>query len=133
MASKEKIIFVIDDNEANLVACKNILKPYYAVFPVPSAAKMFDLLKHVKPDLILLDVEMPGMNGYEAAKILKNDEAYREIPLIFLSGRTEAEFITEGLKLGALEFIQKPIISDVLLARIGDFCNQKAVRVEITR
>jgi len=115
----EKKIFVIDDNEANLTACKNVLKPFYTVFPIPSAAKMFDLLRHVKPDLILLDVEMPEMDGYEAAGILKKDDAWKGIPLLFLSGRTDDASEKKGLDLGALEFIQKPIVSSVLLDRIG--------------
>jgi len=111
----EKIIFIVDDNEPSLAAAKNILKSYYSVFPMPSALKMFDMLKHVKPDLILLDVEMPDMDGYEAAGHLKNDDAFKNIPLIFLSGRSDPESETEGLNLGALDFIQKPFESTMLI------------------
>jgi DNA-binding response OmpR family regulator len=114
----EIIIFIVDDNVSSLTAAKSILKPYYTVFPIPSAAKMFDLLKHVKPALILLDVEMPDMNGYEAARRLKNDDVLKNIPLIFLSGRSDPESETEGLNLGALDFIQKPIESTLLINRL---------------
>ena len=118
MAIAQKNIFVVDDNDTNLVACKSVLKPFYVVYTIPSAAKMFDLLKHVKPDLILLDVEMPDMDGYEAARKLKNDDAFKNIPLIFLSGRVDPESEKEGLSLGALEFIQKPIVTNHLISRL---------------
>ena len=59
MTNNEKTIVVVDDNNANLIACKSILKSYYTVYPVSSSVKMFELLEHVKPVLILLDVEMP--------------------------------------------------------------------------
>ena len=118
MVNEQKTIFVVDDNEANLTACKQILKPFYVVYPVPSAARMFDLLKHIKPDMILLDVEMPGMNGYEAAKILKNDNTFKDYPIIFLSARDDASSEMEGLDLGALDYIHKPFVSGLLLRRL---------------
>jgi len=68
---QKKIIVVVDDNLDNLGALRNTLKDIYAVYPCPSASKMFDLLGHIQPELILLDVEMPEMNGYEAIKKLK--------------------------------------------------------------
>jgi len=116
--TEEKKIFLVDDNEANLIACKNILKPYYTVFPISSAAKMLDLMEHVTPDLILLDIEMPDMDGFKTAQILKNNELYSEIPLIFISGHYDPADITKGLNSGAMDFIQKPVISALLLKRI---------------
>ena len=118
MSDKQKIIFVVDDNEANLTACKQVLKSHYVVYPALSAAKMFDLLKHVKPELILLDVEMPEMDGFEAIKILKNNEDFCDIPVMFLSGREDSASETEGINLGAADFIQKPFNSALLLKRI---------------
>ena len=115
MADDQKKIIVVDDNEASRVACKNILKSRYAVFPVPSAEKLFELLKRITADLILLDVEMPEMSGYEAARILKTNDAWKNIPLIFLSGRSDAAGEKEGLDLGALRFIVKPVDSALLL------------------
>lgn len=118
MTTGQKTIIVVDDNNANLVACKKILKPYYEVYPVPSAAKMFDLMEHVKPDLILLDVDMPDMNGYEAAGKLKQNNAFKEIPIIFLSGRDDATSEMFGLNMGAKDYIHKPFVSEMLLKRI---------------
>ena len=116
--TNEKKIFVVDDNEANLSVCKEILKTSYTVYPFVSAAKMFDLLNHVTPDLILLDVEMPETNGYEAIKLLKKFESFRDIPVIFLSAMNDAQSEAEGLNLGAADYIHKPFISTLLLRRV---------------
>ena len=116
--TKERKIIVVDDNNTNLTACKEILKPYYEVYTVPSAVKMFDLLKHVMPDMILLDVDMPEMNGYEAAMALKKNDSFKEIPVIFLSGRIDPKSEMFGLSIGALDYIHKPFVSELLLRRI---------------
>jgi putative two-component system response regulator len=118
MAEEQKKIILVDDNDANLTACKKILKPYYTVYPAPSAEKMFDILEHIMPDLILLDVEMPDINGYDAARTLKNTEAYKKIPIIFLTARNDAISEMEGLNLGALDYIHKPFVSALLLRRL---------------
>jgi len=118
MASDRKKIVAVDDNPENLNALKNTLKESYMVYPNPSAQDMFELLEHIRPDLILLDVEMPGMNGYEAIKKLKSDDKYRTIPVIFLTSMTGEESEKEGLQLGAVDYIQKPFVTPVLLERI---------------
>ena len=118
MTKDDKKIIIVDDNDTNLVACKNILKTCYIVYPARSAAKMFDLIEHFVPDLILLDVEMPEMNGYEAAQKLKQNDAHKDIPIIFLTGKSDAESEVNGLKIGALDFIHKPFVSEVLLRRL---------------
>jgi putative two-component system response regulator len=121
MTNNQKTIFVVDDNNANLVACKEILKSEYVVYPVPSAEKMFELLEHVTPDMILLDVEMPQMDGYEAAGKLKSSEASREIPFIFLTAKNDAGSELEGLNLGALDYIHKPFVGALLLRRVETY------------
>jgi len=118
MKKLQKKIIVVDDNNPNLTACKNILKPHYEVFTVPSAAKMFDLLEHVMPDLILLDVDMPDVNGYEAAGKLKKSDQFKKILIIFQSGRVAPRSEIFGLNMGALDYIHKPFVSELLLKRI---------------
>jgi len=118
MAGDRKKIVAVDDNPENLNALKNTLKESYMVYPNPSAQDMFELLEHVRPDLILLDVEMPGMNGYEAIKKLKSDDKYREIPVIFLTSMNDEQSEKEGLQLGAADYIHKPFVSPVLFERI---------------
>ena len=119
MTKKRKAIIAVDDNNTNLVACKKILKPYYEVYPAPSATRMFKLMEHVAPALILLDVEMPEINGYEAARMLKEKAAFKEIPIIFLTSRNDPVSQKIGFNLGAADYISKPFASDQLIERIG--------------
>ena len=118
MTDEQKKIIVVDDLPDNLSALRNTLKDIYMVYPCPSALKMFNLLEHIQPDLILLDVEMPEMNGHEAIKKLKGDDKYRETPVIFLTGMGDAQSEKEGLNLGAVDFIHKPIVAPSLLQRL---------------
>ena len=118
MGNERKKIFLVDDTEFGLVRTKQFLKDYFTVFAIDSSAGMFDLLEKVKPDLILLDIEMPGIDGYEAIKRLKNDERYAEIPVIFLSGKYDEESIIKGLSLGALDYVIKPYSPQDMHSRI---------------
>jgi putative two-component system response regulator len=130
MTKKREKIILVDDNNTNLTAYKNILKPFYEVYPAPSAAKMLKLMENVIPDLILLDVEMPDMNGYEAASMLKNNAAFCNIPIIFLSARDDPVSEKFGLNLGALDYIHKPIVSSVLLSKIENYFSPKENKVD---
>jgi class 3 adenylate cyclase len=111
-------IILVDDNPSNLRTGKNVLSERYEVYTAPSAAKLFELLADVKPAVILLDIEMPEMNGYEAIKTLKAKEETRDIPIIFLTGKTDADDELEGLSLGAVDYITKPFQPALLLKRI---------------
>jgi putative two-component system response regulator len=118
MDSDRKIILLVDDNATNLTAGKNILKNQYKVFPTPSAEIMFDLIENVIPDMILLDIEMPEMNGYEAIKKLKNNPKWADIPVMFLTSKTDEGSELEGLSLGAIDYVAKPFSPPLLLKRI---------------
>ena len=111
-------IFIVDDNETNLTMAEEVLMEKYRVVALSSAAKMFKALDKFKPDLILLDVEMPDMNGFEAMKKLKDIEMYADIPVIFLTGLSDATSEAYGIELGAVDFIMKPFTEPVLLNRI---------------
>jgi len=113
-----KKIIVVDDNLENLTTLKDTLKNVYEVYTCPSALKMFNLLEHFMPDLILLDVNMPEMNGYEAAKKLQSDVKYKQIPFMFMTVREDIESEIIGLKLGAVDYIHKPFVIPLLLQRI---------------
>ncbi|MCL2253907.1 MAG: response regulator [Lachnospiraceae bacterium] len=114
----KKDIIVVDDNTANLITCNKILKDIYNVHAASSAEKMFEVLKTITPSLILLDVEMPGIHGYEAIRILKGEEKYKDLPIIFLSAMDDAQTEMEGLNLGAVDYIHKPFVSSLLIKRI---------------
>ena len=118
MSDVRSKIIIVDDNMSNLEQGKNILKTFYAVYPAPSAAKLFEILEAILPDLILLDIDMPEMNGYEAIKKLKDDERFTDIPVIFLTAKSDSDSEMEGFDLGAVDYITKPFSGPLLLKRI---------------
>ncbi|MDR1945640.1 MAG: response regulator [Desulfovibrio sp.] len=111
-------IMLVDDNMANLVIGKNMLKDAYEVYAIPSAAKLMEILQHVSPDLILLDIMMPEMDGFEAIRLLKADPQRADIPVIFLTSKTDKSSELEGLSLGAIDYVAKPFSAPLLLKRI---------------
>lgn len=113
-----KTIFIVDDNDTNLMAAKTALDGSYKTFAVPSAEKMFKLAEKITPDLILLDVDMPVMDGFEAMRILKSDTALKSIPVVFLTAKHDAESEVRGFEMGALDFVNKPFSQPVLIKRI---------------
>ena len=114
----QKTIFVVDDSSTNLAAAENALENQYLVIPLSSAAKMFSALDKIMPDLILLDIDMPGMDGFEAIKRLKANDLHSGIPVIFLTALTETDTEAKGIELGAVDFIVKPFSVPVLLNRV---------------
>ncbi|MDR0223062.1 MAG: response regulator [Oscillospiraceae bacterium] len=119
----EKTILVVDDNTISLSVAEAALEKQYRVIPLSSAEKMFAILEKITPDLILLDIEMPKMDGFEAMKLLKESESYAGIPVIFLTGLTDAVNEDHAIELGALDFFVKPISEPVLLNRIRNYIN----------
>src|SRR4051812_44201505 len=108
MADSEdkKTILLVDDTPANIQIAREILKDKYKTRVATSGAKALELVKIAPaPDLILLDVMMPEMDGYEVCTRLKADVATREIPVIFLTAMTEAEDETRGFSVGAVDYI----------------------------
>ena len=118
MPNEQKKIIAVDDNPENLTIIKDTLKDIYEVYPCQAASKMFELMEHLTPDIILLDVEMPVMNGYETIKNLKSDEKYKQIPVIFLTVLDDIKSEIDGLSLGAIDYIHKPFIASLLIQRI---------------
>ena len=118
MSATRYTIILVDDNMTSLTTGKNMLSAYHQVIPVTSAGKMFEVLEKVVPDLILLDIDMPVMNGYEAIKLLKAQPRFEDIPVIFLTALDDAHNEVEGFNLGALDYITKPFSTALLLKRI---------------
>jgi putative two-component system response regulator len=118
METEKKLVILVDDNPANLRIGKTVLSEKYTVATAPSAAKLFSLLENNNPVVILLDIDMPEMNGYEAIKILKSKPEIKTIPVIFLTAKTESDDELAGLSLGAVDYITKPFQPPLLLKRI---------------
>jgi putative two-component system response regulator len=120
MGNERQIIMLVDDNMASLTMGKNILKDKYNVFPIPSGEKLFEVLQKVTPDLILLDIAMPEMDGYEVIKKLKANRKTKDIPVVFLTSRDDPGNELEGLSLGAIDYVSKPFSPALLAQRIDN-------------
>ena len=114
-----KKICLVDDNMTSLTLARDMLKSDYKVYPAPSAAKFFEIIENITPDLILMDVDMPQMNGYEAVEKIKEDERFIDIPVIFLTAKTDEESELKGFELGAVDYITKPFHPSIIKARIS--------------
>jgi len=112
------LVLVVDDEPSNVLALFEILKPFYEVCMAPNGQDALDFCAASPPDLVLLDVVMPGLSGYEVCRRLKASEATREIPVLFVTTRTDPEDEAHGLDEGAVDFISKPIHHKVVLARV---------------
>jgi len=115
---KRKTIFLVDDDMTNLTIGKRALSGVYNVFTLNSGADMLEMLGNLQPDLILLDVNMPEMDGHEAIKLLKADGKTAHIPVIFLTALNDEATEVEGLSLGAIDYITKPFSTPRLLKRL---------------
>ena len=118
VSMQKPIVLVVDDNTAHLQICKTLIGDRYTIYVADSAKTMFDFLESILPDLILLDIMMPTLNGFEAVKQLKDDETYCNIPVIFLSSITDESSEAEGYALGAADYIHKPFVPHQLIRRI---------------
>ena len=118
MENENKLIVIVDDNPANLRIAKNVLSEKYTVATSPSAAKLFALLENNHPALILLDIDMPEMNGFEIIKVLKSKPETKDIPVIFLTGMSNSQDEEKGRTLGAADYITKPFDPPTLIACI---------------
>jgi len=116
---KKQLILVVDDLPDNIELLRCILHNEYQVVAATKGQKALELARSKnKPDMILLDVVMPDMNGYEVCKQLKQDPRTSDIPVIFITGKDEATSEGLGFKLGAVDYISKPVIPLKVLARV---------------
>src|SRR4030042_2498030 len=112
-------ILVVDDIPANLTLLTGILKEEgHLVRPVPSGKLASKAVEIEPPDIILLDIMMPVMDGYETCRLLKENPKTRDIPVVFLTAKAEVEDEMKGFELGAVDYITKPISPPVVLARV---------------
>ena len=111
-------VLVVDDTPANLSLLSNLLKEQYRIKVASSGIKALELAAAAPPDLVLLDIMMPEMDGYEVCRRLKASEATRLVPIIFLTAKAEIEDEELGFSVGAVDFIHKPISPPIVLARV---------------
>ncbi len=125
---RKKHILIVDDVTTNLKVAADVLKDNYQLSMAKSGAQALEFLKKAKPDLILLDVRMPGMDGYETLEKIKSNSETSNIPVVFLTVDDQRESEIKGLKMGAMDFILKPFEPEIMLSRI-----EKILQIEDLR
>lgn len=112
-------ILVVDDDKSNLALAQKILGPQYRIAAAISGTTALRYLENHRPDLILLDINMPGMDGFEVMEKLRANVATETIPVIFLTADNLAETEIKCFQMGALDFVIKPFVPDILLSRVS--------------
>ena len=132
MGAEKQTILVVDDTPENLTLMGDMLAPYYRVKVANNGERALKIATaDNKPDLVLLDVMMPGLSGYEVCEALKADPSTAEIPVIFLTALSNVEDEQRGLDAGAVDYVTKPISPPVVLARVKSHLRLKAASDEI--
>ncbi|MCY4744406.1 two-component system response regulator [Pelomonas sp. UHG3] len=126
-------VLVVDDTPANLTLLAQVLKPDYRVLLAVNGAKALEICRRQAPDLIVLDIMMPGMDGYEVCRQLKADPATRRVPVIFLTALTRPEDETAGFDAGGADFIHKPFNPATALARVRTHVQLKLAEDHLLR
>ena len=134
MTPEQKLILVVDDTPLNISVITGALKDTYRTKVATNGKKALAIAAaEEKPDLILLDVMMPEMDGYEVCHRLKADPMTREIPVIFLTAQTEAEDETRGFQVGAVDYVHKPFSPAVVKARVHTHLVLRETRERLAR
>lgn len=129
VADTRPLLLIVDDVPENLHALMNILRDDFAIVAATSGEKALELAqRHPQPDLILLDIRMPGMDGYSVLAALKIDPATADIPVIFVTALAEAADEARGIALGVTDYITKPVSPDLLKARVRNQLDLKRYR-----
>ncbi|MBU4260632.1 MAG: response regulator [Proteobacteria bacterium] len=130
--SKEKIL-IVDDFPASVRILASKLAEDYQVLTATSGSEALDIIQNEPPDLILLDIMMPVMDGYELCKLLKQDERFHYIPVIFVTARAEEENEEKGLALGAVDYLVKPVSAAIIKARVRTHLELKRHREHLEK
>jgi len=125
----KNLILIVDDVPKNLQLMGKILRDRgYEIAMATNGKEALETLKDIHPDLILLDIMMPEMDGYETCKIIKANKDFQDIPIIFLTGRSDTDDVVKGLKLGAIDYVSKPFNTSELLLRVSTYLELKKSR-----
>jgi len=119
MSDEKNTVLIVDDENINLKILTHILEKDYTICTASDGISAVEKAKEILPDLILLDIVMPGTDGYETIIKLKNIEETKEIPVIYISGLNHSDEEEKGLSLGAVDYILKPFSAMIVKLRVG--------------
>ena len=126
MENDMRRILIVDDDSMNLKVAKVILESNgYKTITAISAAECLETLKEEMVDLVLLDIEMPIMNGIKTLEYMRSHEKFKEIPVMFLTADADIETVKEAARLGAKGYVKKPFLPHDLLERVGQVIQEK--------
>jgi len=128
MDEKQQTVLIVDDSPMNREILSATLRPEYRVFTAADGHEALEIADTISPDLILLDVVLPGMDGYEVCARLKADRYTRNIPVIFLTAQNQEKDEVKGLGLGAIDYIFKPIRPAIVRVRVRNHLELKQYR-----
>lgn len=128
MTSPKKKILIVDDEPVNLQVLKQILQDSYQLIFAKTGQKAIEFAQKQSPDLILMDIMMPDMNGYDTVRQLKQDESTKDIPVIFVTAMVDVDDEKLGFDVGAVDYISKPVSAPIVQARVRTHLS--LVRVE---
>lgn len=111
-------VLIVDDEPGNIKILANVLSQDYTLSVATGGKQALDIVKTQLPDIVLLDMVMPEMDGLEVCQLLKIDEATKAIPVIFVTSKSDAENEERGLDAGAVDYITKPISPPIVKARV---------------
>jgi len=116
--AKSNSVLIVDDEKSNIIALTHILSSEYTIYFAKNGTDAIELAEKFLPDVILLDILMPGMDGYDVISRLKKGNKTNEIPVIFITGLTGVEEEEKGLSLGAVDYISKPFSPAIVKLRV---------------
>lgn len=131
MTPDTPLVLIVDDNSTNIDLLFDMLKKFYRIGVAKTGVKALDYAGRHIPDLILLDIIMPGMNGFEVCSRLKEESSTKDIPVIFITGMTETVHKAQGFKLGAVDYITKPFHAAEVEARVRAHISLNSMRREL--
>jgi len=130
--SERLSILAVDDNQMNLLVMRSMFKYQdYKLYYADCGKLAIEMARQLKPDMILLDVVMPDISGFEVCRILKEEEAFKEVPILFITAADEIEFIIKGFEAGGVDYITKPFRIEEIMLRIRTHFQYKLTRDQL--
>lgn len=132
LKSERLSILAVDDNQMNLLVMRSMFKyQEYKLYYADCGKLAIEMARQLRPDMILLDVVMPDMSGFEVCRILKEEEAFSDVPILFITAAEEIEFIIKGFEAGGVDYITKPFRIEEIMLRIRTHFQYKVTRDQL--